>query len=378
MARTTKSRRDYAEGIAEEIIEASQERTEPVDEAYLSTSPWQIMTWLAENTYKQEILRETFAREKVAVPEVHFQHGEQQLHYRNKMEYSFWAEDDGLHLALFHRGTHGKRIVQGSSIARSEIDEVANQICTILNEQKIRGSQLKTVVIRCNERGETVAALYVKDETFPNIDALKDICKGLVVNYSTPKSPASVLTRELYRYGDITLGDTILETPITYDVHSFFQVNLPVFELALRRIAELTKASSNKVDMYSGVGTIGIPIGGTNVLVELDPHNVAMAKANVADQSIDVVQASTEQALEYITSDACVIVDPPRAGLHSKVVERITETKPPQIVYLSCNPITQARDLAMLQNDYEIQEITGYNFFPQTPHIESLAYLVRK
>lgn len=376
--RITKSRRDYAEGIAEDIITASPERIEAIDEAYLSTSPWQVMTWQAENTYKKEILAETFAREKVAAPKIEFVAPDEQLHYRNKMEYSFWADDDGLHLALFHRGSHGKRIVSGSSIARPEIDATADKICAILNEHEIRGSQLKTVVVRCNQAGETVAALFIKDEKFPKIDALKSVCKGIVINYSTPKSPASVLTRELYRFGDIALSDTIRGVDIAYDVHSFFQVNLPVFERALEKISVLTHAAPRKVDMYSGVGTIGITIGGTSVLIELDEHNVAMAKRNAQDTHLKIIHASSEGALEYITGDSCLIVDPPRAGLHAKVVDRIIETKPQQIAYLSCNPITQARDLVALQNSYDIKEITGYNFFPRTPHIESLAYLVRK
>lgn len=376
----TKKRRDYAEGIAVEVItDASADRTTPKDEAYLSTSPWQIMTFAAESAAKQQILTEVMQREGIAHDAIPFYAGERQWQYRNKMEYSFWADDEGLHAALFNRGTHHKQIVPGSSIARPEIDAVAQKMCSILTEVGVRGSQLKTVVIRCDQKGNCVVALFVKDKFFPEIEELKNVCQGLVVCYSNPKSPASVLTKELYTFGDIQLSDKALGYDIAYDVHSFFQVNLPVFEMALKRIDYFTGGVGKKVDMYAGVGTIGIPVLATT-LVELDAHNIEMAQKNVAqtNREVEVIQASSESALQYIASDATLIVDPPRAGLHKDVVARINEAKPPSLVYLSCNPSTQARDIALLQGNYELKTLEGYNFFPRTPHIESLAFLTRK
>lgn len=375
----TKKRRDYAEAIAVEVIESSPERLAPKDEAYLSTSPWQIMSFAAENTAKQQILVEALSREGVTRDEVAFYAGEQEWNYRNKMEYSFWADDDGLHTALFNRGTHGKRIVTGSSIAKPEIDEVAQKMCTILNQANIRGSQLKTAVVRCDQAGNCVVALFVKDEQFPKIAALETLCQGTTVCFSNPKSPASVLTRELYSFGDVTLKDKVLGYEIGYDVHSFFQVNLPVFEKALKRIDYFTGGVGRKVDMYAGVGTIGIPCLAT-VLVESDPKNIAMARQNVAqtNREVEVIEATSETALEHITEEGILIVDPPRAGLHKDVIARINEVKPAGIVYLSCNPSTQARDIALLAENYEIRALEGYNFFPRTPHIESLAVLKRK
>jgi 23S rRNA (uracil1939-C5)-methyltransferase len=375
----TKKRRDYAEGIAREVIKPSSVRIDPRDEAYLSTSPWQILTFAAENEAKRAILAEAMQREGVTYDgAIQLHSGEAEWQYRNKMEYSFWADEDGIHTALFNRGTHRKQIVMGSSIARPEIDAVAQNLCSLLTGVGIRGSQLKTVVIRCNQQGECVASLFVKDEAFPEIKELADLCRGVAVCYSNPKSPASVLTRELYRYGDITLTDTVLGCEMTYDVHSFFQVNLPVFETALKRIDYFTGGVGGKVDMYAGVGTIGIPCLATK-LVELDAHNVEMAQQNVArtNRSIEVIQASSESALDHITHETTLIVDPPRAGLHKDVVGRINEVKPPSVVYLSCNPSTQARDIALLQENYVVRQIEGYNFFPRTPHIESLIVLNR-
>ncbi len=374
----TKRKNKFIEAVAVEIIESSPSRISPRDDAYLSTSPWQIMDFAVENEYKQAILQETMQREHVAYDAtIAMRSSDQAWQYRNKMEYSFWADDDGLHLALFNRGSHGKRIITGSSIAMPVIDTTANAIVAVLNKHKIRGSQLKTVVVRCNQQGESVAALFVKDESFPDLPELKDLCRGIAVYYSNPKSPASIITRELYRFGDTTLTDTINDSPITYDVNSFFQVNLSVFSLAL---AEMIQALTGKpfIDMYSGVGTIGLSIGGSAILVESDPHNTAMARRNSEGTSAQVVEATAETALEYIDCAYNLVVDPPRAGLHRKVVEKILDEKPPIVAYLSCNPATQARDLALLQSGYRISSLTGYNFFPRTPHIESLAILKQR
>jgi 23S rRNA (uracil1939-C5)-methyltransferase len=117
-----------------------------------------------------------------------------------------------------------------------------------------------------------------------------------------------------------------------------------------------------------------------SVSLELDAATAAMTRENVHESHLDtkVIEASTEKALEYITSGKPVIFDPPRAGLHAKVVDRVLEVTPEKVIYLSCNPATQARDLAKLQESYDVLDFKVYNFFPRTPHIETLAILRRR
>jgi len=132
------------------------------------------------------------------------------------------------------------------------------------------------------------------------------------------------------------------------------------------------------VDLYSGVGSVGLTIGGDNVtLVELNEHAVREMERNIAElgKKATAVLAASERALDYITSDKTIIVDPPRAGLHDDVIWRLIDEKPQRIIYLSCNPVTQARDIARLTEVYGIKAHRGYNFFPHTPHIEHLVVL---
>ena len=92
-------------------------------------------------------------------------------------------------------------------------------------------------------------------------------------------------------------------------------------------------------------------------------------------KTAQAILAPSEQALSYLTGDKIVIIDPPRAGLHTDVIKQLLESTPPYIIYLSCNPVTQARDVALLTEKYEIINHRGYNFFPRTPHIEHLVVL---
>lgn len=378
--RIIKKKRSYVEAIAEEVVEASPERIEPLEANYLATSPWQMMTYEAENRYKESIVEELFRHAHVNIPEFQISFPEAEWQYRNKMEYSFWGDDDGLHLALHQRGSHGKQIVTGSFLAMPAIDAAANAICTQLGTLQVRAGDLKTIIVRCNQKGETVASLFVKPEEFPKLELAPEV-KGLRVYHSNPKSPASIATKLLYELGDATLTDELLGQKFTYDVDSFFQVNLPIFKKVLERIKEHCTDDS-VVDMYSGVGSIGLSVARhTAILIENDPATAAMARVNAAASKLrtSVIESPSEQATENIWCDGGVLIfDPPRAGLHKKVIEAVEGILPPKIIYLSCNPATQARDLALLQDDYDIKYFETFNFFPRTPHIETLAVLARK
>lgn len=374
----SKSKKTHAEGFATKIIKPSPDRISELgrEDIELSTQPLKIMSYEAELSAKRSIVTEIFERESVILPDFEAQSTGPVNHYRNKVEFSFWGDEAGLHYAHYLRATHRKIFLElpYNDLIYQNMSDQAKALLQELNDQKIRAGSLKSVIIRsetASKNAKVALALFVKTKTFPKLKL-----DNLVVYYSDPKSPASITTEKIYQNGSTILSDRLLGCALSYDVLSFFQVNLPFFELALKRIDHLTSGSTNKVDMYSGVGSIGIPIGGTKVLVELDPVNAKMARENVSKQPIEVVEASTEKALRYITKDSVIIVDPPRSGLHKDVVAKIINEKPAQIVYLSCNPATQARDVRLLvDGGYKIQNFDAYNFFPRTPHIETLISL---
>lgn len=386
--RMTKKKTNLAEGVVLEIIEPSPQRTTPQDdESYLSTSPWQIMNFDSEQLYKSALIEEAFELHNIVLPnKIEIYSNNKQYEYRNKIEFSwYWnKKTEQLDLAFFRRGTHGKIPVSGTSLAHPNINKTAVVIRDLLRKKAdVRAYMLKTLLIRCDQNGTVAAQLYTKQSDFAVFtdDEIRSLnIAGFELIFSNPKSPASVITEKLQSWGETSLTDTILDIPFTYTVDGFFQINVPVYERALTDMKQWVSDDKPVVDLYSGVGTIGLTIGGENVtMVEINERAVVEMKRNIKaldrEKAVKAVLAPSESALEHITADATIIVDPPRAGLHDDVVAKLLEITPQRIVYLSCNPVTQARDVARLAEKYGTRHHAGYNFFPRTPHIEHLVVL---
>lgn len=441
----TKKKSSYIEGIVIEVLAASTQRVSPRDpDSYLSTSPWQLMTFEAEQHYKAALIEEAFELHNIVLPEaINVYTDDQAYHYRNKVEFSWYGDTDAisgvdtLHLAFFRRGSKGKIPVDNCSLLPEPMMKLAIAVRDLMRTKSVTARNLKTLLIRCDQAGQCVWQLYLKErlpDVITHLEAEALPALGGEIIYSNPKSPASVITERFASFGDTTLTDTVLDVPFRYATEGFFQINLPVYERALKdmqgwindtkRVARGGAAPNNfssideeivgadretgpapsdlradfaskigddgrgeeqhklmVVDLYAGVGSIGLTIGGTGVtLVELNEHAVREMRRNITELDSDAtaVLAPSEQALDHITSNKIIIVDPPRAGLHADVIARLLEAQPPRIIYLSCNPVTQARDVALLAENYGICAHRGYNFFPRTPHIEHLVILDRK
>ena len=459
--RVIKKKSHFVEATVEEVISPSPDRIQPRDpDSYLSTSPWQIMPLEIEQACKRQLIDDAFTLHNVALPAaIDIYCNNVAYGYRNKVEFSWYSESvvsravsqkksgqlhvgpglfsddireidadsdreelsgDTLDLAFFRRGSKGKIVIDNTSLARPEINNLARAIRDLLRRKHVAARQLKTLLIRCNQSGSCVWQLYIKDR-LPEIitadEAAKLPAQGGEIIYSDPRSPASRITERLAHFGDTTLTDTILGVPFRYACEGFFQVNIPVYEQALRDMREwvlrdrtgqhsgrqlehhqkiirdprkvaqvfsevLLAADRPTLDLYAGVGTIGLTIGDGNVtLVEINADAVREMQRNITEldrTDARAVLAPSEQALDYITGKEIVIVDPPRAGLHPDVIATLLQQLPPRIIYLSCNPVTQARDVALLQQNYRIVHHRGYNFFPRTPHIEHLVILDKK
>ena len=458
--RVTKKKSHFVEAIVKEVVSPSPDRIQPRDpDSYLSTSPWQIMPLEIEQIYKRQLIDDAFTLHNVALPAAIDIYCDNVAYgYRNKVEFSWYSKSimsravsqkepgaisgfglfsddtrgidadsdreepsgDTLDLAFFRRGSKGKVVVDGTSLARPAINNLARAIRDLLRHKRVSARQLKTLLIRCDQSGGCVWQLYIKDrlpEIITDTEAAKLPAQGGEVIYSDPRSPASRITERLAQFGNATLTDTILDIPFRYACEGFFQVNIPVYEQALRDMKEWVPYDCNSqhsgrqlghhqkiirdprevaqifsgvplatdqpiLDFYAGVGTIGLTIGGGNVtLVEINTDAVREMQRNITEldrTDARAVLAPSEQALNYITGKEIVIVDPPRAGLHPDVIATLLQQLPPRIIYLSCNPVTQARDVALLQQNYRIVHHRGYNFFPRTPHIEHLVILDKK
>ena len=371
----TKQKSHYLEAVATAIDHPSSHRVEPKDPCYLSTSPWQIIDYDYELILKQELVVELFREHGISIDDPEILTDGKDYHYRNKMEYALYWDHDTSQISLaFHaRGSHRKIPIESSSIERPEILAAAQAIVNNLNSRHEEARKYQSLLLRCNQKGEVSGGLYENKKPHPIFD---------------------------------NLTDAILGRKYSYSPNGFFQINLPVYEMALTEIKRHI-TTDEVLDLYAGVGTIGLSVapGKSLTLVECDKHAYSELAKNCEqgfsegirsydeDERADpatagvgdaprrerpvAILSKSEDALSYISHNQTVILDPPRAGCDKKLIHRLNEIKPTKIIYLSCNPATQARDVKLLLDNYCIDTVKTFNFFPRTPHIENLVILSR-
>lgn len=341
----TKNKSHYFEAIATKIKNLSAHRVEPKDSCFLATSPWQIMDYDFELSQKRELLIEQFRQNDIEINPAAVQTDGKDFFYRNKMEYSlYWDNaEEIIKLAQHERGSHQKAPLDTSSIERPEIFEKAKAIVADLNARHEEARKYQSLLLRCDKNGHVEGGLYENKKPHPTFN---------------------------------NLTDEILGQTYSYSPNGFFQINLPVYGLALLEIKKHIE-TNNVLDLYSGVGTIGLSVARDKklTLVECNKFAYAELEKNCENTTARPVLANSEDALEYIAPDQTVILDPPRAGCDKKLIDKLLETGPSKIIYLSCNPATQARDIKFLLEKYEIESVTPFNFFPRTPHLENLVIL---
>lgn len=348
----TKSKSHYLEGIALEYEQPSPHRITPRDTHFLATSPWQILAYDYELEQKHLLLQEIFRQHGLTpslqvapIPPVLTD--EHDFFYRNKMEYALYFDhaDQQIHLAFHARGSHRKLPIQTSSLEHPAILQAAQTIVARLNQAQADARRFQSLLLRANQSGEVSGGLFENHQPRPQFSPLRD---------------------------------QILHHTYTYSPNGFFQINLPVYELALQTMRPYL-TTARVLDLYAGVGTIGLSLARDHdlTLVECDHSAFRELAQNCQGTSARPVLAKSEDALDYIQPDQTVILDPPRAGCHPNLIQKLLTVTPPTILYLSCNPVTQARDIGLLLEQYQITAVQPFNFFPRTPHLENLVVLSR-
>ena len=369
----TKNKSHFTEAIATSIENPSKHRITPKDDCFLSTSPWQIMDYDYELKTKQALVVEIFREHNIDIPTPPIFTDGKDYFYRNKMEYAlYYDREQNKILPSFHaRGSHYKIPINNSSIEKPELFKKATEIIADLNARHEEARKYQSLLLRCNQQGEVSGGLYENGKPHPVFANLKD---------------------------------TILGHEYSYSPNGFFQINLPVYEMALKEIQKHI-TTDEVLDLYAGVGTIGLSVAHDRklTLVECDKSAFGEMAKNITIEGLSEAAAENERpspvktgardaarngnifaildkaenALNYISPVATTILDPPRAGCDKKLIDRLLEVAPPTIIYLSCNPATQARDTKQLLQKYRIKDIKTFNFFPRTPHIENLIILER-
>lgn len=335
---------------------------------------------------------------------------ERPIFYRNKLQYPVGVNIEGQPvMGVYSERTHNIVPVSNCYIQNETCNKIANDIfefikennISVYNEQTLKGT-VRHIVIRIGVKtNEVLVTIVVNDdkikkdkelvkyitEKHPNI-------KTVVKNYNTKNTNVILGNRNEIIYGSGYIYDILGEYKFKISPLSFYQVN-PIqteilYSTAIKyAYAEPTQKNNIALDLYCGIGTIGI-FASKNFKkvygIEIVEQAIEDAKENAQINNVDNiefyagdVEKVLPQMLENIEEKPNVVfVDPPRKGLDSKTIEALKTLKPEKIVYISCNPATLARDLKNLEEKYEIRKVQPVDMFPYTSHVECVSLLCLK
>jgi len=420
---TTTSKKDYAIASIQKIREKADYRLDPVCDHFGTCGGcrWQHVPYSKQLEFKQQLVEEAFQRiGHLSYPPIQPITGAPQtFHYRNKMEYTFsnrgWLTNEqiasGAEIDRRALGFHVPGRFDGvMHIHECYLqDDLGNQIRNFLYQLALQHDWsfynmsahegfLRNLILRNNLAGEwmVIVCFGENDRTKISIvmEALqKNFPQISSLNYVyNPKKNDTLYELEVQNYaGETYLTEQIGDLKYKIGPKSFFQTNSrQAKELydVVRRMATINPEDI-VYDLYTGTGTIALYVARNCqkvVGIETVEEAIEDARFNMTLNGISnttFVTAPVEKILdqEFIALHGrpnVVITDPPRAGMHEKVIEVLLEAQPKQIVYVSCNPATQARDLQRLSEKYEIAEVQPVDMFPHTFHIENVANLVLK
>jgi len=418
-ARITKRKRSYAEATAEEVLEPSPDRVEP--RVAHPGAPWQVLPYERQLEEKQQQVVDALERigRFEAPPVAPILAAEQTLRYRNKVEYSFGEDGEAMAEAGEGSSGHGEIVLGFHHPGRwDRIDAIAEDV---LASERVDG--LRTAVADwCraeglsaydrNDHSGFLRNLVVREgRRTAQLEARLVTARGdfraAELAAAVPTADSFLWTRsssqgESSRDGqtEVVAGGEPLEELLEVggrrlrfriSPEAFFQTNTEMAERLYEVAAELAGLSGSErvFDLFSGIGTIALALAGRAGEVwgiESSEDAVADAIANAQLNGIDNarfyagdVRTALRPLVEQAGEADVAIVDPPRAGLSQKVVRRLLETRARRIVYVSCNPTTLAPNARQIADaGYRLEAVAPVDMFPQTPHIECVALLVRE
>ena len=418
--RLLRSRKDWAEAQLLELVKPSEKRVEPFCRHFGTCGgcKWQMVPYDEQLAFKQREVAEHLRRiGKVEMPEMEPILGAAKTRfYRNKLEYTFSSRKYLTDAEFREKGRSGEpalgfhvskwfdKVIDISEcfLQENPSNDIRNRVREIALEQgfdfyDIRAHEgfLRNLVIRYANTGELMVNLVVGRE---DRDSIQLLFRELMAGFPT-------ITTLLYTV-NVKVNDSIHDLePVTWHgkgfiieemegfrfkigPKSFFQTNTEQGIALYRLVREFAGLTGNEIlyDLYCGTGSIGIfcSAGARKMIgVEVIGEAVEDARENAGMNGIgharffqgDVSDVCTPGFFAEHGRPDVVITDPPRAGMHERLVRTLLEISAPTLVYVSCNPATQARDLQLLDEKYRVTRIRPVDMFPHTHHIENVVQL---
>lgn len=417
----TRKKNNYAEGHVVTIKKPSDNRIEPKCEhfGYCGGCKWQHMTYETQLEFKQKTVEDALTRIghlDISTLKPIFGNKENYF-YRNKLEFSFsdkkWltneeiksgVEFDNRNALGFHIPKMFDKILdikncylqaEPSNSIRNEIRDFANKNELSFFGVRSKTGLLRTLMIRSSSNGELMVLIQFFENQPENIDLLLNHLK---LTFPQITSLQYVINQK----GNDTLQDLEIITfsgrdhifeemeglKFKISAKSFYQTNSSQAYELYKITRDLCGLTGNEIvyDLYTGTGTIAnfVAKQAKKVIgVEYVADAVVDAKNNSEYNKIDntlfyagdMKDVLNEEFIKTHGQPDVIITDPPRAGMHEDVISVILKAAPKKIVYVSCNPATQARDLATMVGSYTIKEIKPVDMFPQTAHVENVVLL---
>jgi 23S rRNA (uracil1939-C5)-methyltransferase len=417
----TKNKKDWAEAIVTKFHSYSKDRIEPFCEHFgvCGGCKWQMLPYTHQTMYKQQQVQDQLTRiGKVSTAEyLPIKACVQQKLYRNKLQFTFSNKryltsaelnDETVKPDANVVGYHAPQLFdkvidiyqcylqeEPANKLRNALRDFAHQHQLTFYDLRAHQGFMRLITIRTTSIGHTLVNMMFGENkpeqielvmsfiatTFPEVNSLY-----YTINTKLNDS-AYDLTPVLYK-GQAQIQEQLGKYIFNISPHSFFQTNttqaVELYSIA-KNFAGLT-GKEVLYDLYCGTGSIGIfcsdaaaKIIGVETIADAIEDAKVNAKINkVSNASFfagDVIDICTEHFFAEHGKPDVIITDPPRAGMHADLVNTLLNIEAPKIVYVSCNPATQARDLFLLQKKYKVVKVQAVDMFPQTHHVESVALL---
>jgi len=428
--RLQKNKKDWAEGMPVHFHSYSADRVEPFCSHFgvCGGCQWQMLPYEMQLEYKHRQVEETLKRiGKVALPPFQPILGAAETkYYRNKIEYTFGNKRFLLKEELADESINGEQNVAGFH-AKGLFDKVVDiETCYLqaepTNEIRLAVKAfakennwsfydirnhvgfLRTMQVRLCTTGELMLNIVVGENDEQKIKELMDyVAKQfpaittLLYTVNTKWNDSMFDLEPVVYYGKgyavekLSAGPGGEEFQFKIGPKSFFQTNSKQAERLYQVTRDFAELTGNEVvyDLYCGTGSIGIFVSGKAkkiVGVEMIAAAIEDARENAALNNLSSAEFFAGDVIDICNDDFftahgkpdVIITDPPRAGMHEKLVNKILEIAAPIVVYVSCNPATQARDLNVLDEKYEVTKVQPVDMFPHTHHIENVVQLKLK
>lgn len=418
--RVTKKKSAYMEGVMQRIVTPSPLRLEPFCEHYTVCGgcKWQPLPYDLQLKYKQQQVEDQLKRiGKLVLPPIEPILGsEKTVEYRNKLEFTFsnkrWilsGEDAeglsdveklglGFHISgFFDKVLDIKKChlqASPSNEIRLWIKQYAIDNGLSFFDLREQTGLLRNLVIRTASTGEVMVIVVFACESEHITEVMEELknafpqINSLYYIVNTKRNDSISDQTPILFSGSDAIYEQMEDLKFKIGPKSFYQTNsLQAYRLysVVREFADL-KGNEIVYDLYTGTGTIGLFLSNNAakvVGIEYVPEAIEDAKVNASNNGRANAFFFAGDMKDMLTGDFInengkpdvVILDPPRAGIHPSVAEVLLQAQAPRMVYVSCNPATQARDLALLQEKYEITRVRPVDMFPHTHHVENVVAL---